>query len=215
LAPARAAIKGYDSIMTMPVEKRRYSVKEYLDMELVAIDRHEYHFGEVVSSYGGSALHSFITANVIGELANALKGKPCKVADGNLRVRSTHTPRYVYPDASVICGPPQYDPEDAKHHTIMNPRVIVEVLSPTTEAYDRGSKFEYYRSILSVEECMLIDAVRPSVQTFLRQGDGTWSMKGVTGLNGTAKVRSLGIDILLSEIYDGITFSGPPGVVQE
>jgi Uma2 family endonuclease len=201
--------------MVMPVEKRRYSIAEYLEMELAASQRHEYYFGEVLAMSGGSDVHSFVIANIIRELGNAMKGKPCKVADGNLRVRNAHTPRYVYPDASVICGPAQYDPKDANHHTIINPRVIVEVLSPTTEAYDRGDKFEFYQGISSVEEYVLIAQDRPSVQTFLRQGDGTWSMKGVTGLDGTAKVRSRGIDILLSEIYDGITFSAPPGGVQE
>ena len=196
--------------MGLPVEKRRYSVKEYLELELGAAERHEYDHGEILAMSGGSDTRSFIIANVIREFGNSLKGKPCSVADGNLRVRNIHEPRYVYPDASVICGERQYDPEDTHRHTVINPKVIVEVLSPTTEAYDRGDKFEYYQGIASVEEYVLISQDRPSAQTFLRQPDGTWSMMGVNGLDAMLRVRSLKIEIPLAEIYYRITFAEPP-----
>jgi Uma2 family endonuclease len=144
-------------------------------MELDADERHEYNDGEILAMAGGSDSHSFIIVNITAELRGALKGKPFSVGEGNLRVRNAHRPRYVYPDASVSCGDPQYDPDDTRRHTILNPRVIVEVLSPTTEAYDRGDKFEYYRGIASLEEYILIAQDRASGQTFLRQPDGTWS----------------------------------------
>jgi Uma2 family endonuclease len=196
--------------MGLPVEKRRYTVKEYLRRELNAPERHEYHDGEILAMSGGSDTHSFIIANVIREFGNALKGKPCSVGEGNLRVRNRHAARYVYPDASVICGDREHDPEDPSGHTVLNPRVIVEVLSPTTEAYDRGDKFEYYQGIASLEEYVLVAQDRPSAQSFLRQPDATWSMMGVNGLEGTLRLRSLQIEVPLAEIYYRIQFPDRP-----
>jgi Uma2 family endonuclease len=192
--------------MGLPVEKRRYSIAEYLEMELKAAERHEYQYGEILAMSGGSGTHSFIIVNVTSEVRAALKGKPCSVAEGNLRVRSRREARYVYPDASVICGDREYDPDDPSGHTILNPRVIVEVLSPTTEAYDRGDKFEYYQGIESLEEYVLIAQDRPSAQSFLRQPDGTWSMMGVNGLEATLRVRSLQVQVPLAEIYYRVEF---------
>lgn len=179
-------------------------------MELDAAERHEYHGGEILAMSGGSDTHSFIIANVIREFGNALKGKPCSVAEGNLRVRNRHEPRYVYPDASVICGDREYDPDDPNRHTVLNPRVIVEVLSPTTEAYDRGNKFEYYQGIEALEEYLLIAQDHPAVQSFLRQGDGTWSLMGFNGPDATLRLRSLAITIPLPEIYYRIQFAERP-----
>jgi Uma2 family endonuclease len=187
--------------MGLPVEKPRYTIAEYLEMELHAAERHEYHYGEILAMSGGSDTHSFVIANVIREFGNQLKGKPCSVAEGNLRVRNRREPRYVYPDASVVCDDREYDPDDPNRHTILNPRVIVEVLSPSKEAYDRGDKFEYYQGIESLQEYVLIAQDRPSAQSFLRQRDGTWSMMGVNGLEGHLNVRCLGMKIPLAEIY--------------
>ncbi len=192
--------------MGLPVEKRRYTIKEYLERELDAAERHEFHDGEILAMSGGSDAHSFIIANVIREFGNQLKGKPCSVAEGNLRVRSRREPRYVYPDASVICNDREYDPEDPNRHTILNPRVIVEVLSPSTEAYDRGDKFEYYQGIDSLEEYVLIAQDRPAAQSFLRQPDGTWSMMGIHGIEAALRLRSLQIEVPLAEIYYRVEF---------
>jgi Uma2 family endonuclease len=196
--------------MGLPVEKRRYTIAEYLEMELHAAERHEYHDGEILAMSGGSDTHSFIIANVIREFGNALKGHPCSVADGNLRVRNRREARYAYPDASVICDDPEYDPQDLNRHTLLNPRVIVEVLSPSTEAYDRGDKFQYYQGIESLEEYVLIAQERPAAQTFLRQPDGTWSLKGFLGVDATLHLRCLPIAIPLSEIYYRVAFPERP-----
>lgn len=192
--------------MGLPVEKRRYTVAEYLEMELHAAERHEYHDGQILAMSGGSDMHSFVIVNVVAELRAALKGHPCSVGEGNLRVRNRREARYVYPDASVICGEREYDPEDANRHTILNPRIIVEVLSPSTEAYDRGDKFQYYQGVESLEEYVLIAQDRPAAQTFLRQPDGTWSLKGFLGLDATLRLRCLPIAIPLSEIYYRVEF---------
>jgi Uma2 family endonuclease len=192
--------------MGVPIAKRRYTIEEYLELERTAEERHEYQDGEILAMSGGTVEQSLIAANVIREAGNALKGKPCRVADSNLRVRIARQGRYVYPDALIFCGAPQFDPQDVKRHTILNPRVIIEVLSESTEAYDRGDKFAQYRQIESFEEYVLIAQDRPSVETILRERDGAWSFQNHNGLAAVATFRSLGIEIPLTEIYAGIEF---------
>jgi Uma2 family endonuclease len=195
--------------MGMPLRKSRFSIEEYLKLEQDSDERHEYQDGEVLAMAGGSPEHSFITANIVREAGNALKGTPCRVAESNLRIRIPSRPRYLYPDASIIRGPLQFDPEDAKRHSILNPRVIIEVLSPTTEGYDRGEKFTQYREIESFEEYILISQDRPNVESLLRQPDGAWSIQNFTGRDATAKIRSLGVDVPMTEIYAGIEWVVP------
>ncbi len=194
----------YTLVMGVPVQKCRYSIEEYLKLEGESAERHEYHDGKILAMAGGSPEQSFIISNVVREAGNALKGKPCRVAESNLRVRIPRLPRYVYPDASIICGPIHLDPQDPQRHSVLNPRVIVEVLSTSTEAYDRGEKFTQYRQIESFEEYILISQDRPNFESFLRQPDGAWSIQACTGLQGIAKIRSLGIEIPMAEIYAGI-----------
>lgn len=188
----------------MPARQRRFTIAEYLELENDANERHEYQDGEILAMAGGSPEQSFIIANFVREAGNALKGKPCRVAESNLRIRIPHKPRYMHPDASIICGPLQFDPQDPRRHTILNPKVIIEVLSPSTEAYDRGDKFTQYREIQAFEEYILISQDRPNFESFLRQADGAWSILNLTGLDATAKIRSLGISIPMAELYAGI-----------
>jgi Uma2 family endonuclease len=195
--------------MGLPVAKHRYTIAEYLELEREALDRHEYHDGEILAMSGGSVEQSIISANIMGEMRNALKGKPCRVADSNLRVRISRQGRYVYPDALVFCGPPQFDPQDDQRHTLLNPRVIIEVLSPSTEAYDRGEKFAHYRQIESFEEYVLIAQDKPNVESWLRQPDGAWSIATHTAMDGAAAVRCLGVTIPLAEIYAGVEWPAP------
>ena len=190
--------------MGLPAQKHAYSIAEYLEFERDADVRHEFHDGEILAMSGGSLEQSLITINVGAELHNALKGKPCRVADSNLRVRIPRQARYMYPDALVFCGSPEFDPQDDKRHTIVNPRVIIEVLSPSTEAYDRGDKFSHYREIDSFEEYILISQHKPNVESWLRQSDGAWSIVNYIGLDTVATVRSLGIEIPMAEIYAGV-----------
>lgn len=194
----------------VPTEKsRRYTVAEYLAFEHEATERHEYRDGEIVSMAGGTPEHSLITANVIRRLGNRLEGKPCQVFESNLRVRSVRDERYTYPDVSVVCDGPKFDPADGRRTTIVNPRVIVEVLSPNTEGSDRGEKFRRYIMIDGFQEYVLIAQTRARVETFLRQPDGTWSFAFFDGLEATARLRSLGVDLPLTEIYAGVTFLPP------
>jgi Uma2 family endonuclease len=190
--------------MTLPQPVRRYTPEEYLRRERDAVQKHEFYQGEVFGMSGGSFEHSRTIANVIGELRNRLAGSPCGVQDSNLRVRVPRTTLYTYPDASVVCGPPQFDPLDTARQTITNPTVLVEVLSPSTETWDRGGKFDSYRQIESLREYVLVawDAAR--VETFLRQPDGTWIFTAAVGLTAVAKLTSIDVDLPLAEVYRGV-----------
>jgi Uma2 family endonuclease len=186
----------------------RFTVTEYLQLEAGAKVRHEFRDGEIVAMAGGSPEHSLIIANIIRELGNRLKGKPCRVYDSNLRVRIPRTPLYTYPDVSVICGETQVDPQDPGRTTATNPRLIVEVLSNSTEADDRGEKFRRYLSLESLEEYVLVSQVRARVETFTRQGDGSWRFATAAELESRAVFSSLQVELPLSEIYAGVQF--PP-----
>jgi len=187
---------------------QRYTFEEYLHLEQNSAEKHEYRHGEIISMAGGSENHSLITTNVIGELRNRIKGMPCRVYDSNLRVRIARKVRYCYPDVFVICNQTQFDEDDRSRTTITNPRVVIEVLSPSTEYADRGEKFSRYIQIESLEEYILVSQHKPRMETFLRQGDGTWSFAYFDGSAIIARVRSLGVDLPLADIYAGVTF--PP-----
>jgi Uma2 family endonuclease len=196
--------------MAVPAGQLRHSIAEYLRRERESLDKHEFRDGEIILMAGGSGDHSLIAANVIREIGNHLKGKPCRVYDSNLRIRVPGTVTYTYPDASIICGQREIDPNDSSGETFTNPRAVVEVLSPATEAYDRGEKFELYRRIPSLEEYVLISQFTPRVEAYLRRPEGSWLLTPVSGLEGVVRLRSLEIDLPLSEIYAGITFASAP-----
>jgi Uma2 family endonuclease len=196
--------------MGTTVEKRRYTVADYLRMEQDSEQKHEYRDGEVLCMAGGTANHSLIIVNILAELRNRLKGKRCRPYDSNLRVGIPRTVLYTYPDVSVFCGDLQPDPTDRSGQTVTNPRVIIEVLSESTEGYDRGEKFNRYRQIDSLEEYVLVAQNEPSIQIFLRQSGGAWLFTPVAGMEAVAKLRSIDVELPLSEVYAGVEFPPPP-----
>jgi Uma2 family endonuclease len=186
----------------------RMTVDEYLVFELTADVKHEYRDGVIVDMAGTTYEHSVITLNASVQLHQRLQGKACRALDSNMRVRITRKSKYYYPDASVVCGEPDFDPgpKGTSRRTITNPRVIVEVLSDSTEAFDRGGKFTDYREIPSLREYVLIAQHAPQVEVYLRQDDGTWRFQPSAGLAAVARLDSLGIDLPLAEVYAGVTF---------
>jgi Uma2 family endonuclease len=193
---------------TPQTQPQRYTLEEYFRLERDSSVKHEFRHGEIIDMSGGTPSHSLITANVVGELRGRLKGSPCRVYDSNLRIRIAKKVRYAYPDASVICDEPQYDPLDPSRLTVTNPRLVVEVLSPSTEKYDRGDKFLYYLELESLEEYVIVAQDAPRVETLFRQGDGTWLLAFAMGRDAVARLRSLRIDLPLNEVYAGVEF--PP-----
>lgn len=193
--------------MQLPSGKNLSTVADYLKYENTATNKHEYRDGEIVAMAGNSYNHSLIAINFAGELHAQLKGKPCRVLDSNLRIGIPGTPLYTYPDLSVICGPAQMDPKDPAGQTATNPRVLVEILSPSTEAYDRGEKFTRYRTLESLEEYVLISQQTPRIEVFHRQPDATWIFTSTSGLEARVRLASVQAEVALAEVYAGVEFS--------
>ncbi len=203
-------------IPSPPPRARRATVSEYRRLEEAADFRSEYRGGQIVAMAGGSFDHGAIAANLIGELRNRLKGRGCTVVGSDVAVRVDATSSYSYPDVSVVCGPPAFDPP-GRRRVLTNPQVVVEVLSPSTAGLDRGDKFLDYIRLDSLQEYVLVDQARPRVNTFYRHPDGIWAVgPSAEGMDAAVTFRSLGVSVPLAEVYAGVTFpplrprTGPP-----
>lgn len=148
---------------------------EYLAFERSSDQRHEYADGETFPMAGGTREHSLTSVNIAGELRDALLDRPCEVHGSDMRIKIQATGRYLYPDASVVCGPPVF--EDATRDTLLNPVVVVEVLSDSSEAYDRGDKFAHYRTIETLQEYVLASQKEARIEHFRRLPDGSWLLR--------------------------------------
>ena len=193
-----------DLAMTLPKPQHPFTIEEYVRLELSAEEKHEFHDGEILAMSGGSPEHSLIIVNTNSAIHARLRGKPCRNYESNLRIRIPSARRFVYADGSIFCAPLEYDSEDASRQSVTNPRVIIEVLSPTTEAYDRGEKFSHYRRLDSLIEYVLISQSEALVETYVRREAGAWLLTPFTGLESVAKLRGVEIDLPLAEIYAGV-----------
>ncbi|MDI1430009.1 Uma2 family endonuclease [Polyangium sorediatum] len=171
---------------------------EYIAFEEKAETKHEYRNGEIVAMAGGKPEHGRLTMSVGLTLGKQLEGRPCATFSPDTRVRVLATGLATYPDVSVVCGKLEYDPEDK--YSITNPIVLVEVLSPSTEAYDRGDKFYDYKQIPSLKEYVLVSSERRRIEVFRRQTDGSWSHHD-TAEKGAAELTSIGCKLDLDEVY--------------
>lgn len=180
--------------------RQRFTFGEYLALEDASPIKHEYLGGEVWAMAGGTPEHAAICANVIGLLHARLHGKPCRVFSADLRVRVLATGLATYPDVSVVCGRVELDPEDPKGHTVVNPRVIVEVLSPSTAAYDRGEKLDHYRRIDSLAEVVLVSHERREITLHRRRDDGTWAAR-VAREGDAARIEALACELPVADVY--------------
>lgn len=190
--------------MGLPQRAAVLTEAEYLRIERAANDRSEFYRGEMFAMAGGSPKHSRIRVNLSGSIWSRLKGHPCVAYDSDLRIRC-RTGLYTYPDASVICEELEFDEEHKD--TVLNPTLIVEVLSKSTEAYDRGKKFDHYRTIPSLREYVLVAQDEPMVQRFLRNDDDTWTLTAVSGLDQSLRLKSIDVELLLAEIFDRVNFT--------
>jgi Uma2 family endonuclease len=182
------------------------TVAEYLALERKASFKSEYFQGEAFAMAGGTSEHSLIATNFTGEARSRLKNKPCVVFNSDLRVKVASTGLYTYPDASIVCGQLQFD--DQQKDTLINPTVLVEVLSESTQSYDRGIKSRHYRKIDSLQELLLISQDSPTIEYYIRSPAGDWLFRESESLEATLRLASIGIDIPVAEIYRGVTL--PP-----
>ena len=179
----------------------RVTPDAYLAQEREATEKHEYYFGEVYAMAGGTPNHSRVIVNLNREVSLALKGSPCEAFSSETKVRSGDLGLYSYPDLTVVCGKAEFS--DDKGDVLLNPIAIFEVLSPTTEAFDRGNKFRAYRTIPSLQEYILVDQTKPLVEVYRREETG-WLLTTFEDLNGSAILTATGITLALSEIYDHV-----------
>lgn len=179
--------------------------EEYLAVERQAETKSEYFNGEVFGMVGASREHNLIVANLTRELTQQLKGKPCELYPNDMRVKISAAGLYTYPDLVVVCGEPRF--EDKHVDTLLNPTLIIEVLSDSTEAYDRGKKFGYYRAVESLAEYLLVAQDQYSVERYVKQPDGGWLFSEDTGLEGVVKLASIRCMLALREVYDRVSLS--------
>ncbi|MEO5923442.1 MAG: Uma2 family endonuclease [Bryobacteraceae bacterium] len=172
--------------------------EEYLAIERLACEKSEFHGGQMFAMAGGTPNHALLSAN-IGWLLRGNVPAGCRVFSSDLRIKITASATYTYADCTVICGEPQFD--SAKKDNILNPLLIVEVLSPSTQDYDRGKKFELYRTIQSLREYLVIHQDRRFVEHHSKQDDGSWILREHSGTGGSIAIDRLGIRIALSELY--------------
>jgi Uma2 family endonuclease len=194
----------------------RYTPQQYLERERKAPYKSEYLNGYIYAMAGASREHNQITFSVAGALFPQLRGRPCEGYVTDMRVRASTSEAYVYPDVVVVCGQPRF--EDAHVDTLTNPTVIIEVLSPSTEAYDRGAKFAHYRRMDSLQEYVLIAQDRYSIERYVREQD-RWVFTEANGLDEAMGLAAIGCELALRDVYDKITLpdrnEGGPGAAPE
>ncbi len=185
---------------------RKYTLEEYIAIEEASEMKHEFRNGEIVAMAGASPNHAFILADLVFLIRSQLKSGGCRIASADMRVRMTPTGRYSYPDLVVVCGTPVFD--DTKPQALLNPTIIIEVLSESTATYDRGDKFHDYRTLPSLTDYVLVAQDRASVEHYQRQGESDlWLYQAVEGLEATLLIGGLNLSLPLVDVYaqvDGI-----------
>jgi Uma2 family endonuclease len=186
------------------IQKHLLTAQEYLARERQADFRSEFYGGEMFAMAGASWQHTRIKDNLARQAGNQLEGGPCRVVTSDLRVKVDATGLYAYPDVIVVCDKPQF--EDNMFDTLLNPRIVVEVLSDSTEKYDRGTKFAHYRQLASVQEYVLVAQDRPLVERYVRQADETWVLAAYNDLTQTLAFGTIPVQIALADIYRNVDF---------
>jgi len=188
--------------MATPLHRITYSLAEYVTLETTSNVKHEYFDGQIFAMAGGSPEHAAIGAAVIGLLYGALRTGPCRPYDSDLRVRIRETGLITYPDVTVICGPRELDAEDPQ--AVTNPTLIVEVLSASTESYDRTDKFDHYKRLLSLKQYVLVSLRERRIDVHTRAEDGSWSSV-ISNEGEQASLSSVSASLNVSEVLASAT----------
>jgi Uma2 family endonuclease len=182
--------------------------EQYLEIDRKAEFKSEYYLGEMFAMGGARWTHNRLVANLIATLHQQLRSRPCQTLPSDMRVQVEAAGMYTYPDVLVVCGEPKF--LDEKRDTLLNPTLIVEVLSPSSEVYDRGRKFEYYGSLESVSEYLLVSSERVRAELYTRQSDGRWLITAVSRLEDSLDLQSVGAHLALADLYERVDL--PPAV---
>jgi Uma2 family endonuclease len=181
-----------------------FTVEQYLEMDEAAEYPLEYHDGEIFPLAEASYAHGALLARICAVLTNGIQGRSCTVLSYNLRVLAAKS--YVHPDVAVVCGQPLFTD---KWETISNPVLIVETLSKSTEGYDRGAKFDFYRSLESLQEYVLVASKEPRILVFTRDPEGAWIFRDFGGMDAVCHLSSLDCSLPLAQVYENVPFTGP------
>lgn len=177
---------------------------EYLTFERASELKHEFINGEVFAMSGASRAHNLIVINTLATLHTQLRQGDCEIYPSDMRVKIIASTRYTYPDITVVCGEPQF--ADNEFDTLLNPLLLIEVLSPSTEAYDRGDKFQHYRKIPSLRDTILISQATAQIDHYHLQDNGTWSLTDAEGLTATLTLEAIGCELKLADVYERVQF---------
>lgn len=182
--------------------KPHFTPEAYLERERQAPYKSEYIGGEIFAMSGASREHNLITSNINRELSTQLRGRPCETYASDMRVQTGPRGQFFYPDVVAVCGEPRF--RDEQVDTLLNPTVIVEVLSRSTEAFDRGEKFIYYRRLDSLQEYLLVSQESYRIEHFVRQPDGQWLLSEAAGSEATVSLPSIGGTLALADVYEKV-----------
>ena len=188
--------------MALPIEDKRYTPEEYLELERQAEYKSEFADGEIFALAGASRAHNLILLNCGAEIRQQLRGRACETYPSDMRIQLAASARYFYPDVVVACG--ELDFANEVQDTLSNPTLIIEILSPSTEGYDRGEKFKQYRTLDSLQTYVLVAQHEPLIEVFERQ-EGHWLFSEYKGLK-KVPLPSIGCELLLREVYDRVDF---------
>lgn len=194
--------------MAIPQTTQRLTEAEYLGIERAAEFKSQFYDGEMFAMAGGTLRHSLIAANLIQAVGSQLRGRPCRVFTADLRLKVEASGLLTYPDLSVICGLPEF--AAGTDDTVVNPTLIVEVLSDSTEAFDRGRKFEHYRRMPALREYLLVSQHEPRIEQYVRREAGRWELQEAAGLDASLALPSLGVTLALAGVFEGVEFSPLP-----
>ncbi len=182
--------------------KQKFSIEEYLEMENAAVEKHEYYKGEIFSMPGSKVPHNEISGNLYFALRKKLQGKKCKPYNSDQRIHIESNTLFTYPDISIVCG--EIITLNNDNWNILNPTVIIEVLSPSTRNYDRGEKFKLYRYIPKLKEYILADSESIHIEVFRLNETNHWELEEYNSITDFLQVKAVNESILISEIYEGV-----------
>lgn len=186
----------------MTAQPRPYLTEtEYLEREQTSPIKHEYYAGEVFAMAGGSEAHNLIASNVNASIYAQIRGRGCRIYPSDMRIKIVNTGLYTYPDLTIVCGTPDFV-NTKKRDTLLNPTIIIEILSSSTERYDRGVKFQNYRSIETLKEYILIAQNTYHVERYIRQEGNTWLLTEATGMESTIALESIQVTLALADVYE-------------
>lgn len=194
--------------MSTATDFRSFSLAQYLAIENDSPTKHEFYQGEITAMTGATFAHNIIAGNILAHLHTQLRGKNCRPFNSDQRIKVERAGFYTYPDVSVICGQLQAAKDDPL--SAINPRVIVEVLSPGTEFIDKRRKLKLYLQLDSLREYVLVEQDSAYTNKLIRNDDGTWTMSVIEGLDATVDLTSIDCQLRMADMYDGVTFPPPP-----